>query len=161
MTDPLAPDYVTETMKGFGTVEKAGKNRFKVTTTPDRLRDAIKMVQVTLGCDRLITVSAVDNSQTLELHYHLTGQHRTVITVATELSRDKPVLATLSDLLLPTGLYERQVHDLFGISFTGHPALKKLVLNEDFPKDEYPLRKDWKPAPGRFYGGTKERREPP
>ncbi|MCX6689922.1 MAG: NADH-quinone oxidoreductase subunit C [Methanoregula sp.] len=160
MIDPLTLNFVTETMKGFGTVEPAGKNRFRITTTPDRLRDAIMHVQAMLGCDRLITVSAVDNSRTLELHYHFTGQHRTVITIATGLSRDKPVLATLSDLLLPAGLYERQIHDLFGISFTGHPSLKKLVLNEDFPENEYPLRKDWKPAPGRSYGGTKERREP-
>jgi NADH-quinone oxidoreductase subunit C len=160
MTDPLTLNFVTETMKGFGTVEQAGKNRFRITTTPDRLRDAIRTVQATLGCDRLITVSAVDNSRTLELHYHLTGQHRSVISVAIELSREKPVLATMSDLLLPMGIYERQIHDLFGISFTGHPALKKLVLNEDWPENEFPLRKDWKPAQEQSYGGTKERRNP-
>jgi NADH:ubiquinone oxidoreductase subunit C len=65
------------------------------------------------------------------------------------------VTPTVSDLLPPAGIYERQIHDLFGITFEGHPGLKKLMLNEDWPENEHPLRKDWKPNPDVFYGGIK------
>ena len=156
MTSPLTRDVVMETMKEFGTVEQVRANRFRITTTPDRLRDAVKTVQESLACDRLVTISTADTRQMFELHYHFTGQHRTIVTVTIELSRETPELPTMSDMLLPAGIYERQIHDLFGIVFSGHPALKKILLNEDWPENEHPLRKDWKPGEKTFYGGAKQ-----
>jgi len=156
MTGPLTCDFVMEKMKEFGTVEQVRANRFRIPTTPDRLRDAVKSVQESLACDRLLTISAADNRQTFELHYHFTGQHRTIVTITIELPREMPELPTMSDMLLPAGIYERQIHDLFGIVFSGHPALKKILLNEDWPEKEYPLRKDWKPKEKTFYGGITE-----
>jgi len=110
-------------------------------------------VQNLLHCDRLITISTADNGTALELIYHLTGPHRTVISLSVSLPRDKPEIASVHDILTPAGIYERQIHDLFGIGFSGHPNLKRIILNEDWPDTEYPLRKDWKPGPGTFYGG--------
>jgi NADH:ubiquinone oxidoreductase subunit C len=156
MTSPLTRDFVVETMKEFGAVEQVRANRFRILTKPDRLRDAVKTVQGSLACDRLVTISAADNRQTFELHYHLTGQHRTIVTITIEVSRELPELPTMSDMLLPAGLYERQIHDLFGIVFSGHPGLKKILLNEDWPENEHPLRKDWKPGEKIFYGGIKQ-----
>ena len=40
------------------------------------------------------------------------------------------------------GSDERQIHDLFGIVFKGHPNLSRIILNEDWPLEEYPMRKD-------------------
>jgi len=156
MTSPLTRDVVMETMKEFGIVEQVRANRFRITTTPDRLRDAVKTVQESLACERLVTISTADTRQMFELHYHFTGQHRTIVTVTIELPRETPELPTMSDMLLPAGIYERQIHDLFGIVFSGHPGLKKILLNEDWPDNEHPLRKDWKPDEKTFYGGTKQ-----
>jgi len=158
MTRPVSMETITETMKVFGTVDQVRKNRVRVKTVPDRLHDAIMTSQAVLGFDRLITVSTLDNGETFELLYHLIGPHRIIISLAIDLPRDTPVTPTTSDLLPPAGIYERQIHDLFGITFTGHPGLKKIVLNEDWPDKEYPLRKDWKPSPGEFYGGIKVER---
>jgi len=145
-------------MKEFGTVEQVRKNRIRIKTVPERIHDAITTSQAMLGFDRLITISTVDNGETLELLYHLIGPLRIIITLWIDLPRDKPVIPTVSDVLSPAGIYERQIHDLFGITFEGHPDLKKLMLNEDWPDNEYPLRKDWKPVPGVFYGGIKVER---
>jgi NADH-quinone oxidoreductase subunit C len=155
MTGPLTLDSVAGKMKEFGNSEQVRRNRIRVTTTPDKVHDAIRVAQARLGFDRLITISAVDNSRTLELVYHLTGPHRMVVSIAVELNRDQPAMPTTSDILPPAAIYERQIHDLFGILFPGHPGLTKIILNEDWPKDEYPLRKDWKPHPDTFYGGIK------
>ncbi|MFA5213634.1 MAG: NADH-quinone oxidoreductase subunit C [Methanoregula sp.] len=155
MTDPLTQDVVAGTMSAFGTVEQVRKNRFRITTTPNRIRDAVKTVQGALSCDRLVTISTADTRQEFELHYHFTGQHRTLVTVTIALPRDAPELPTMSDLLLPAGIYERQIHDLFGIVFIGHPDLARILLNEDWPENEHPLRKDWKPDGKTFYGGTR------
>jgi NADH-quinone oxidoreductase subunit C len=158
MTRPVTMDTITEKMKEFGTVEQVRKNRIRVKTVPDKIHDAITTSQEVLGFDRLITISTIDNGETFELLYHLIGSHRIIISLAIDLPRDKPVTPTTSDLLPPAGIYERQIHDLFGITFTGHPDLKKIILNEDWPGNEYPLRKDWKPNPGEFYGGIKVER---
>jgi NADH:ubiquinone oxidoreductase subunit C len=143
-------------MGTFGSVEQVRPNRIRITTEPDRIRDAISAVQDRLGCDRLVTVSTVDNTGIFELIYHLTGPHSTIISLVTRLSRPSPEIRTVSDILPPAGIYERQIHDLFGIVFSGHPGLKRLMLNEDWPESEFPLRKDWKPEPGRFYGGIRD-----
>jgi len=158
MTNTLTLDLVMEKMEEFGTIEQVRSNRIRIITTSDRIHTAIKTSQELLACDRLITISAADNSRTLELIYHLTGPHHMIISLAIELPRDVPETPTMSDILPPAGIYERQIHDLFGIFFKGNPNMKKIILNEDWPDNEYPLRKDWKPDPGTFYGGIKVER---
>ncbi len=147
-------DTVKETFADLGTVEQVRSNRVKVTTKIDQVREAILRAQSILGCDHVVQIAAADNGKSLELIYHLTGPHRLVIAIAIDIPRDKPEVPTTSDLLPPAGIYERQIHDLLGITFRGHPNLKRIILNEDWPQGEFPLRKDWKPKPGTFYGGV-------
>ena len=155
MTEPtLKPEEVTEALGDLGTVETVRWNRVKVTTKIEKIREAILRAQSILNCDHVVQISAADNGKSLELIYHLTGPHRMVIALAIDIPRDKPEVPTTSDLLPPAGIYERQIHDLLGITFRGHPALKRIILNEDWPEGEYPLRKDWKMDPNRFYGGV-------
>jgi NADH:ubiquinone oxidoreductase subunit C len=156
MTTPLMLDFVTEKMKEYGTIEQVRRNRIRITTTPDKVFNAIQDVLGQLGCDRLVTMSTVDKGPTFGLIYHLTGPHRTIVSVATEVPRENPEIISMSGLLPPAGIYERQIHDLFGIVFRGHPGLKRIILNEDWPPDEFPLRKDWKKNPDTYYGGVKE-----
>ena len=125
---------ITERLQEFGTAEQVRSNRVRLKTTPDRVRDAITLSQVMLGCDRLVTISTLDRGTTFELLYHLTGPHRIILSLSVSLPRDRPSSPTVSDLLPPAGIYERQIHDLFGIMFPGHPDLKKIILNEDWPE---------------------------
>lgn len=52
-----------------------------------------------------------------------------------------PVFPTFTDLWPTTNWMEREAWDFFGISFTGHPNLKRILNMEDFPA--FPLRKDY------------------
>jgi NADH-quinone oxidoreductase subunit C len=156
MATPLTLDFVMEKMKGYGTVEQVRWNRIRIKTTPDNVFNAIQDVLGLLGCDRLVTISTVDNGPTFGLIYHFIGTHRTIVSVAAEVPRENPEVISMSGLLPPAGIYERQIHDLFGIVFRGHPGLKRIILNEDWPPDEFPLRKDWKKNPDTYYGGLKE-----
>ena len=65
----------------------------------------------------------------------------------------EPVLETLLSIYPGTNWHEREIHEMFGIGFTGHPYLEKLYLPTDFEGN--PLRKDFpllarhvKPWPG-------------
>ncbi|MCL5022637.1 MAG: NADH-quinone oxidoreductase subunit C [Nitrospirae bacterium] len=58
--------------------------------------------------------------------------------------------------------YEREIHDMFGLTPEGHPDLRRLVFHDSFPGDSYPLRKDWKisEAELREWGEGLVRKEP-
>ncbi len=154
MSAGLPVGRVADVMNAIGGVTQVRSNRIRIAVPPSRVREALLRAKTDLACDHLVQISSVDNGKALELTYHLTGEHRTVVSIATELPRDKPEIPTVSDLLPPAGIYERQIHDLMGIVFTGHPDLRRIILNEDWPEGEFPLRKDWKPKPDVFYGGV-------
>ena len=154
MTDALTVEQVAKALEGLGVPESVRSNRIRVPVPLERIRDALARAASALACDHLVQIAAVDGGTSFALHYHLTGAHRTVLTLVVEIPREKAKAPTVSDLLPPAGIYERQIHDLFGIVFEGHPNLKRIILNEDWPEDEFPLRKDWKPDPSHFYGGA-------
>jgi membrane-bound hydrogenase subunit beta len=153
MTANLNIGTVRETLEGLATAEQVGTNRIVIHTIPDRVHRILLIAQKILQCDHLIQISAVDNGATFELVYNMTGPHRMVLTVSTEIPRDRPEAPDTSDILPAAELYERQIRDLMGIDFKGYIDRKRIILNEDWPAGEYPLRKDWKPGPGTFYGG--------
>jgi len=54
---------------------------------------------------------------------------------------------SLTPLLPAAAWYEREIHDLFGLTPVGHPDLRPLVLHDSWPQGCYPLRKDFKKIP--------------
>jgi len=150
----LTVEQVAGAMREYGSVEQVQKNRIRVNTDPQKIIDAISAAKQRLDCDRLILISCTDDTGSFGLTYHLTGPHRTIISLAAPVPRESPQIFSVSEVLPPAAIYERQIHDLFGIVFPGHPGLSKLMLNEGWPDGEYPLRKDWKPEKGKSYGGT-------
>jgi NADH-quinone oxidoreductase subunit C len=97
----------------------------------------------------------VDNRTSFEVVYHFWSDRNGMFTVKVALPHDKPAIGTITDIVPAAILYEREVHDLFGIEFPGHPDMRRLLLNDEWPKDEHPLRKDWKMDEKKFYGGVR------
>ena len=102
----------------------------------------------TYGFDRLIDVTAVDRGETFELVYRLnslkTG-HDMVVKVS--VSQEEPQLPTVSGLWASALFGEREIQDLFGIVFEGHPDPRALLAPEE-GFGFFPLRKSYK-LPGR------------
>lgn len=67
--------------------------------------------------------------------------------VKTRVSRKKPELPSVFPIWGGANWQEREVYDLFGIVFTGHPNLKRILLDEHF--EGHPLRKDFQWVGGR------------
>ena len=73
-------------------------------------------------------------------HFYSTARnHR--LRVKVPLAEADPVVASLTELWQSANWFEREVWDMFGIRFTGHPNLKRILLYEPF--QGHPLRKDY------------------
>lgn len=91
-------------------------------------------------------VTAVDWHRQREHRYEvvanvLSMNHGLRLRMVSELGRDDPTIASLTPLWLGAGFAEREVFDLFGIVFEGHPDLTRILMPDDW--EGHPLRKDF------------------
>jgi NADH-quinone oxidoreductase subunit C len=91
----------------------------------------------------LTAISAVDYVDHFELVYHLLSmrQNHSVVLKTRRYGREKPVIDSLTPVWKGANLQEREIWDLMGVHFEGHPNMKRILLWEDFPG--HPLRKDF------------------
>jgi NADH:ubiquinone oxidoreductase subunit C len=90
----------------------------------------------------LSTITALDSGPNIEVIYHIAFTDA-LVSVRVQTPKDEPVLPSLVDLIPGAAIYEREVHDLFGVEFEGNPDLSPLLLPDGWPERVYPLRKWW------------------
>ena len=88
-------------------------------------------------------ITAVDYYSYFEVVYMLTSlkHNRSVVIKTRCYDRNNPVVPSVMGLWQGADFQEREIYDLMGITFEGHPNLKRIFLWDGFPG--YPLRKDW------------------
>jgi Ni,Fe-hydrogenase III component G len=102
----------------------------------------------------LAAVTGLDpgpESGTLELLYHFC-QGPTVITLRLPVPRQGAVVPSLSSIIPSAESSEREVAEMFGVTFTGLRATGHLYLPDEWPEETYPLLKDWMPPAGAAAG---------
>lgn len=99
------------------------------------------------GFDMLMDLTAVDWAEgrtprfTVVYHLYSTARHD-YIRVAADCPNDaEPAVATVSDLWPTANWHEREAYDMFGIRFSGHPDLRRILMWEGYP--HFPLRKEF------------------
>ncbi|HET6438700.1 MAG TPA: NADH-quinone oxidoreductase subunit C [Anaeromyxobacter sp.] len=113
-----------------------------------------------LELDFLEDLTAVDwpKRNAIELVYHLFSfRHRHGLVLKVEVDRAVPRLASVEAVWKAANWFEREVYDLFGVEFEGHPDLRRILLPDDWVG--HPLRKDYQEAGG--YHGISNVRENP
>jgi NADH-quinone oxidoreductase subunit C len=96
----------------------------------------------------LVSLTGVDWLDHFEVVYHLQSIRLNqfgVIKVRVE-GRDNPEVASVASVWEGAVLQEREIYDLLGIRFQGHPDMRRIFLWDGFPG--YPLRKDFLNMPG-------------
>lgn len=93
---------------------------------------------------RMENLTSVDYKTYFEMVYHLFSWEKNLwITVKVRLDdHDAPSLPSVTGVFPGVEFEEREVYDLMGISFEGHPDLRRVLLPENF--EGHPLRKDYK-----------------
>lgn len=112
-----------------------------------------------LGFNYLSCLSGVDYQDRFQVVAHLflidrDGATLGKATLKADVSRDDPRIDSITGLWPTADWYEREIYDLFGIRFSGHPDLRRILLTDEF--DGYPLRKDFvdrRPARQRIVRG--------
>ena len=95
-----------------------------------------------IGFDRLGMVTAVDTGDEFEMVYRMTSRSLSSSAfVKTRVGRAEPSVASLCEVWPAANWQEREVFDLFGIDFVGHPDMRRILLPEEWPG--WPLRKDY------------------
>jgi NADH-quinone oxidoreductase subunit C/D len=94
-----------------------------------------------------------DDLERFEVIYHfLSLPHGIRIRLKSRVTEDDPTIASLTGLWKGADFMEREVYDLMGIKFTGHPDLRRILMPENYAEG-YPLRKDF-PTEGKGWRST-------
>jgi NADH-quinone oxidoreductase subunit C len=111
----------------------------------ESLKELISFLKNTSGLefDYLNDITAVDYWDFFELVYQLTSmKYNQKITVKIRLAgRENLIAPSIVSIFKGADFQEREIHDLMGIEFEGHPNLKPILLWEGFKG--FPLRKDY------------------
>ena len=118
--------------------------RVSVHVRPGAHREAILTLLQSLEFTMISTITGIDLEDAVELNYHF-WCGKAEVTIRTRVPKPALEIETITDIVLGAALYEREVFDLLGVKFLGHPDLERLILPESWPKGQYPLRKDWTP----------------
>jgi NADH-quinone oxidoreductase subunit C len=98
-----------------------------------------------LAFEFLSDITAVDRfpvEPRFELNYHLTSlKHRTRVRLKVKLNSKDPVVATVTTVWPTANWHEREIFDLMGVRFDGHPNLTRILMPDDW--EGHPHRKDY------------------
>jgi NADH-quinone oxidoreductase subunit C len=147
-----AVEIVAALQQKFGaavlsTVEAHGEHTISVTLA--QVKNLLRYCRDEMAFDYLVDISSLDHmgedprfEMVYELYGYSHGQH---LRVKAKVSEDSSA-PTVSDLWLTADWHEREVYDMMGIDFEGHPDLRRILMWEGYPF--FPLRKDF-PLEGR------------
>ena len=110
-----------------------------------QILDIMSILRDSFGYDMLVDLTAVDyfpRRPRFEMVYHLMNvDSKARLRVKVQLDESHTHVSSLIGLYPIADWLEREVWDMFGIKFDGHPHLKRLMLYEEF--EGHPLRKDY------------------
>ncbi len=94
---------------------------------------------------RFNIASGLDTRTHIEILYHFTIEEiNLLISLRVKLDRDRPEIASLAPCFEAANWIEREIHELLGVAFSGHPDPRRLLLPEDWPEGVFPLRQDYR-----------------
>jgi len=125
------------------------KTEFRGETTytilPNDLREVAKLCRDDLSFDYLIDITSIDNfgeEPRFEIVYELYSMlHAVHLRLKLRVSEDVGAVDTISDIWPTANWHEREIYDMMGIKFNGHPDLRRILMWDGYPF--FPLRKEF------------------
>jgi NADH-quinone oxidoreductase subunit C len=146
-------ERLTQRFSGEGFASSHFRDNTRFDVPPASVVDVLNLLKGDCGFDLLVDLTAVDLLEypdarnRFRVVYALANTATAErIYVRTHLDEPDPTLPSVVPLWLGADWMEREVFDMFGIRFAGHPNLKRILMPEEFTA--FPLRKDY-PLRGR------------
>ena len=115
------------------------------TTAASDLREIARFCRDELSFDYLIDITSIDNfgeEPRFEIVYHLYSMpHAIYLRFKLSVPEEGGVVDTISDIWPTANWHEREIYDMMGIKFSGHPDLRRILMWDGYPF--FPLRKDF------------------
>lgn len=144
MTREATLERIRESL-GDGVVDWLDKSerRTYVEVRPEDVPAATRLLFRELGA-RFQIATGVDTPNAIEILYHWAFDSMNfILTLRTRLDRARPEVESVAGICKGTEWIEREMWELLGITFHNHPDMRHLLLKEDWPADDYPLRRDY------------------
>jgi len=111
----------------------------------ERVADVCSFAKTSLGFDYLVDMTSIDNygdDPRFTIVYELYGlRHACHLRLKTDVGEELSELPTVSTVWSTANWHEREIYDMMGIRFRGHPDLRRILMWEGYPY--FPLRKDF------------------
>lgn len=121
------------------------RDELSVYVLRENIRDAVAHLKDRGLTDFFSDVTCADfypREPRFEMAYHLLSIARKErVRLKVKLSGDDPLIESITPVWPSANFFEREIFDLFGIRFLGHPYLRRIMLPEDW--EGHPLRKDY------------------
>jgi NADH-quinone oxidoreductase subunit C len=145
LRDRAAAVAVADFDSGAVSGGKLDRGELTLEIVPSRIASVCGFLKHDRGFARLSTVTAVDcypAEPRFEVVYHLHSiEHNERLRLKCRLPGENPGIESVTSVWRSADWYEREVFDLFGIRFAGHPDLRRIMLPDDW--EGHPLRKDY------------------
>ncbi len=131
-------------LRGIATDAKFDRDELTITVAPENNIAAAQAIQAA-GYNFLEDVTCVDwypSEPRFQVTYHMVSHAmKTRIRLLVLLPGESPSVNSIVSVWPSANFYEREIFDLFGVHFGGHPNLKRIMMPEDWQGN--PLRKDY------------------
>ena len=125
-------------------VQEPSESRLYIEVTSGTVPETARLMHHDLEA-RLQTASGLDAPGEFEILYHWALDRLGLVVVfRTRIDRDRPEIESITGICPAAEWIEREMWELLGISFQGHPDLRHLLLQDDWPEGKFPLRRDYR-----------------
>jgi len=136
LDDKFLPDIIN--------TEVRNEKRVTVSIKPEQLAKIALYLYKTERL-RFIIASALHTKKGFEIYYHFSKDETGLImNLHVILNKENPSIESLSNMFNASNWIEREMHELFGINFIGHPNQEKLISEGNWAEGVYPYRKEFK-----------------
>ena len=120
--------------------EEKSPKRYYITISKDDLLEMVEFVFAKQKA-RFIIESGIDTPQGMEILYHFSfDKLNKIITLRVVVPKEKCEIESISILIPGASWIEREITELLGVKFLHHPDPRRLLLADDWPNGDYPLR---------------------